>query len=208
MFEVGYEPESVILLIRGGLAIVLTGCVIKLMDDFLDLRYEVVEGRSGLVVSLGEGTLPYALLLLSFASMLHMFTAISLMLGAYAVGMAGEHTRPLPSGLKGYEEAFIVLILALVAIPWTHILWATCSMLAVQAIDDLFDMQSDQITGNPNLARKLGIVEVSIIGLLALIVAVHFRPVSTAIVFLAVPVVLMLDQKLAKPLSRRRRWNY
>lgn len=206
MSGVGFDPVG-LELFRSGLSILLVGSVIKLMDDFLDLRYDIAEGYEGLAVRLGEGTLPYALLLFALGAMCHASTAISLLLGAYVVGMAGEYDRPLPSGLKGYQEGALVLLVALLLLPWSDLLWALLAMGAVQILDDLHDYATDRITGNPNLARRFGVVELHFAGLLLLTVAAHLRPVGTTLLFLALPIVLAADQLLARPLPRTRGWG-
>lgn len=184
----------------------LTGGVIKLMDDFLDLRYDVFEGEPSLAVRLGEGTLAYCLLLFALAVLIDAETSCALLIGAYAVGMAGELERQLPSGLYGYQEAGVALAAGLILLPWPTALWGVSAMLAVQAVDDLLDLAPDRASGNPNLARRFGIVETQLLGLFALLVAAAMRPVATAIVFVAVPILIWATQALVWPARRARRW--
>src|SRR5690606_24645016 len=119
----------------------------------------------------------------------------------------GELTRPLPSGLKGYQEGAILFVIGVLMLPWSDVLWAVTVMFALQAIDDLHDFGADRISGNPNLARKIGIVELHLAGLLAICFAVILRPVSTVLLFVAVPIVLAADQRLARPLPHTRGWG-
>lgn len=190
-------------LARSTVAIFLSGWVIKMMDDFLDLRYDILHGDQSLAVRLGEGTLPYSLLLFCLAVLVEPATACSLFLGAYAVGMAGDLERQLPSGLYGYQEALLALLLGLLFLPWHAVVWGAAIMLAVQAVDDLADLAPDRISGNPNLARRFGIVETQLTALGALLVAASLRPLGTAIIFASIPLLLWTISSLLKPAVRR-----
>jgi len=204
---VGYDPAGLWEILQNAAAILLAGGVVKLMDDFLDLRYDIFEGEPSLAVRLGEGTLPYSLLLFALAVLAEAEVACALFLGAYAVGMAGDLERQLPSGLYGYQEAAVALIVGFLFLPWHSALWGASVMLAVQAVDDLFDLAPDRTSGNPNLARRYGIVETQLAGLLALLVAAVTRPVGTATVFVSIPLLLWATHALAWPGRRTRGWE-
>lgn len=182
------------------------GGVIRLMDDFLDLRYDVFEGVETLATRLGEGTLPYSLLGFSLAVMMDHETAAALLVGAYTVGMAGDFDRQLPSGLVAYQEGALALLAALVFLPFSTVLWAFVAMLSVQVFDDLDDLVIDQRTGNPNIARRWGIMEARMAAIAALAVAGFVMPVETAAVYIAVPVVCWSSQLIAKPIAKTRGW--
>ena len=182
------------------------GGVIRLMDDFLDLRYDIFEGAETLATRLGEGTLPYALLGFALAAMLDAPTAAALMAGAYAVGMAGDFDRQLPSGLTGYQEGAAALLAAFLLLPLGTVLWAFFAMFAVQVFDDLDDLAGDQRTGNPNIARRMGVVEARMAALCALVAAGLIQPLETAAVFIAVPVVCWSSRAIARPLVKTRGW--
>lgn len=203
MSGVGYDPTGLMELAKSATAILLCGWVVKMMDDFLDLRYDILQGEQSLAVRLGEGTLPYSLLLFCFAVLIEPATACSLLLGAYACGMAGDLERQLPSGLKGYQEALAALLFGLLFLPWHAVVWGASVMLAVQAVDDLADLGPDRMSGNPNLARRFGIVETRLAALGALFVAANLRPVGTAMVFAAIPLLMWIISTLLKPGSRR-----
>jgi len=195
------------LVARSAAAIFLCGWVIKMMDDFLDLRYDVFQGEQSLAVRLGEATLPYSLLLFGLAALIHPAVACSLFLGAYAAGMAGDLERQLPSGLYGYQEALFALAAGFLFLPWHVMLWGAAVMLAVQAIDDLWDLAPDRMSGNPNLARRFGIVETRLLGLGALLVAAVLRPLETVMVFVSIPVVLWIISRLLRPVAPHRGWE-
>lgn len=207
MSGVGYDPTELYWLARNAAAIFLCGWVIKMMDDFLDLRYDVFQGEQTLAVRLGEGTLPYSLLLFCLAMLVQPEVACSLFLGAYAAGMAGDLERQLPSGLYGYQEALLVLVCGFLFLPWHAMLWGAAVMLAVQAVDDLWDLAPDRISGNPNLARRFGIVETRLTGLGALLVAAAIRPLGTAMVFVSIPIVMWAISTMLRPAVRTRGWE-
>jgi len=186
--------------------ILLMGGVIRLMDDFLDLRYDVFEGVETLATRLGEGTLPYSLIGFALAVMLDAQTAAALMVGAYAVGMAGDFDRQLPSGLVGYQEGGITLLVALLFLPLPTVLWSLFVMFSVQVFDDLDDLIVDQRTGNPNIARRWGIMEARMAALAALVASCLILPVETAVVFVAVPVVSWSCHAIARPIVKTRGW--
>lgn len=193
-------------LIRTAVCILLMGGVIRLMDDFLDLRYDVFEGALTLATRLGEGTLPYTLLGFAIAVMLDSQTAAALMAGAYAVGMAGDFDRQLPSGLAGYQEGALALVAALVFLPLATVVWALFAMFSVQVFDDLDDLAVDQRTGNPNIARRWGIMEARMAAIAGLVAAGLIMPIETAAVYVVVPVVGWSSRIIAKPIAKTRGW--
>lgn len=177
------------------------------MDDFLDLRYDVMEGTETLAARLGEGSIAYALISFALGAMVGAEAAVALMIGAYAVGMAGDFDRRLPSGLSGYQESAVLLLLAVLFLPWRTLLWAVASMLCVQLLDDLEDLALDRISGNPNFARRIGVVEAHMLALVALLVAAIARPAGTVAVFVATALIDWGCQAaLGWAGSRRRRW--
>lgn len=206
MSGVGFDPAQVGEWVRLAAAVLLTGVAVKLMDDFLDLRYDIFEGADTLAVRLGEGSIAYALISFALAAMADAQAAVALMVGAYAVGMAGDFDRQLPSGLYGLQESFILLVVAALLLPWRVVLWAASAMLCVQLLDDLEDLASDRLSGNPNLARRIGVVEAHMLALAALFAAALAHPAGTVAVFVAVPLVSWGCQTALKPVSRSRRW--
>lgn len=191
MFGVGYEI-TVSQIVQTAAVIGLMGGVIKLMDDFLDLRYDVYVGARSLAIHLGEGSLPYALIGFTLATMIDAPMAAAIMAGAYVAGMAGDFDRQLPSGLMGYQESLLVLILALIFLPWTVVVWAVCALMTTQIADDLYDIETDRFSGNPNLVRRVGFVEAHMLGLLFLCAAASLNPIATALTFALLPVVLWI----------------
>lgn len=176
------------------------------MDDFLDLRYDIFVGASTLATRLGEGTLPYALIGFALAVGCNAELAAAIMVGAYAVGMAGDYDRQLPSGLMGYQEGVVVTAASLWLLPWQTLLWALAAMLAVQVFDDLHDLLVDRESGNPNIARRVGIVEARMTAMASVSVAGLLMPVETATVFVAIPIITWLSRAATRPTARARGW--
>ncbi len=202
-------------------AIFLCGWVIKMMDDFLDLRYDVFQGEQSLAVRLGEGTLA-------------LFAAPVWLGGAHPPGCCvltvSRRLRRRHGRGPGAAAAFGPLRLpggtlrpcgsAFSFSRGMSMLWGAAVMLAVQAIDDLWDLAPDRMSGNPNLARRFGIVETRLLGLGALLVAAVLRPLETAMVFVSIPVVLWTISSLlqaggprtgggrAEPIFLERDWAF
>lgn len=208
MSGVGFDPAQAGEWARLGAATLFTGVAVRLMDDFLDLRYDVLEGAETLAVRLGEGSIAYALISFALGAMVDAQTAVALMIGAYAVGMAGDLDRRLPSGLAGYQESAAVLAAGLLFLPLRTLLWAVASMLCVQLLDDLEDLGPDRVSGNPNFARRLGVVEAHMLALAALLIAALAHPEGTVTVFAATALIGWgCRAALGRTGLRRRRWT-
>jgi hypothetical protein len=83
------------------------------MDDYLDQDIDFLQKDQNLFTVIEYGGLPYALILLSLAFVFDPVTSLSLFLGSFALGMAGDLTVKMPSGLYGYQESIIVTALGL-----------------------------------------------------------------------------------------------
>lgn len=197
MFGAGFEIAAVVPLVRAALAILCTGVAVKLMDDFLDFRYDAQYGIPSPAVRLGEATLPYAMAALALGAAMNATLALCLFSSAYAIGMVQDLGRPLPSGLLGWQEGLLAVgIGALCLDPFVQ-LWALVVMAFVQAVDDLFDLKSDAMAGSPNLARRFGVGEVRLAALGLLALAAALRPFDTAAVVVAVACVEAAMWRLA-----------
>lgn len=185
MFGAGYDPTLLSLAREVG-AFLFVGLAIKLMDDFMDLRSDAQYGVPSLAVRLGEATLPYAMVLLALAALLDMRLAITLFLSSYAVGMAMDLKRVLPSGLTGWQEGIIAIGLgAIFAGPFVQI-WSLVAMAFIQCIDDMIDSSRDTLSGSSNLVRQWGLGEIRLAALGLLGIAAFLHPVHTAVVVVSV----------------------
>lgn len=185
MFGVGFNI-GLIVTVRAGAAILCTGLAVKLMDDFLDLKYDSQAGIPSPAVRLGEATLPYGLILLALGAAFHAPIALALFIAAYAVGMVQDLGRPLPSGLAGWQESVVVLGLGALLLGPVMQIWGLAVMVFVQAIDDVMDYELDQVSGNPNLVRRFGWVEVNSVALGCFILAALLHPIATGLAIAAV----------------------
>ncbi len=95
-------------------SILITGIVIKIMDDYFDQDIDALEKQPNIYMAMEYGGLPYTLLLFSLAFMLDPITALSLFFSSFAIGMVGHLTVKMPSGLYGYHESIIVVLLGFV----------------------------------------------------------------------------------------------
>lgn len=201
MFGVGFE-EALIPAVRAGAAILCAGLAVKLMDDFLDLQYDSQAGIPSPAVRLGEATLPYGLILLAVGAAFHPPVALSLFLAAYAIGMVQDLKRSLPSGLTGWQESLLSLGLGALLLGPVIQIWGLAMMVFVQAVDDTIDYHVDQMSGNPNLLRRFGWVEVNGVAFVCLVLAAWLYPIETALTIVAAAV---LDTWVWRMAFRARR---
>lgn len=155
------------------LAVLFTGVSVKLMDAALDAPDDGIAS--------GGAVTAYALAALGIAGMLAAHTAGSLFLAAYAIGMAFDGRRRLPSRLSARQEATVALLGgALLAGP-VRMAAAFGVMVAIQALDDLADESEDREYGRPSLVLRWGRGETRLVALIALLVACRIDPVTTGL---------------------------
>lgn len=176
------------------LSMILIGLVIKWLDDSLDSEFDICRGERTLAARLGRSLLPYALCVAVFALSLDAKLASALFLSSYALGMVTNWTERLPTRLPPYVESVIaVLFGVLLAGPGLE-LWALLFIAWVDWLDDLVDFRKDRVTGNRNLAHKIGFVETTLLILLALLGSVWLRPDLTLMGFVAVTIVTVIAE--------------
>lgn len=162
-------------------AALLAGVAVKLMDAALDAPDDGIAP--------GGAAAAYALAALAIAELLDARTAGSLFLAAYAIGMAFDGRRTLPSGLSARQEAALALLGgALLAGP-ARMGAAFAAMVAIQALDDLADESDDRRCGRPNLALRWGRGETRLVALIALLTACRLDPVLAGLAVAAAGVV-------------------
>lgn len=142
------------------IAFVLTGFVIKLMDDFLDYNFDILVGKPNLSHGMGKGVLPYTLLLFSGAVLIEKDYSISLFLAAYGIGMLKDMEK-LPTGLLSWQETMIVVFIGLLVFKKKFI-FASLGILLIQLLDDVFDYKYDKMVGGRNFAVRFGITETTL----------------------------------------------
>lgn len=125
--------------LRLPLAVIATGIAIKLLDDQLDQARDAAAHRFNWAQCLGSSVTAYALVALSVAMLLADRTAFSLFAAAYAVGMAGDWRRTMPSGLPGWLESKGMLAICVLTLGWAWTLWGLVTIGAIQAWDHAVD---------------------------------------------------------------------
>ncbi|HEY8417054.1 MAG TPA: hypothetical protein VIK93_03340 [Limnochordales bacterium] len=166
-------------------AVVAAGVAIKLMDDWLDRELDALTGRVTLAAALGNGVIAYALAALAIGMLLQPPVAGTLFLAAYALGMAHDATRRLPTGLAAWQELLLAVGAGmLLAGPYVMVA-SMVAMIFVQCADDLLDWAEDRRRGLRSWAERLGRVETALVAGIALLVGFVLAPVLMGAVIVA-----------------------
>lgn len=173
-------------------AVLLTGCVIKLMDDYLDQEFDILGGKHSLAQRLGVGTIAYALLIFAVAGSLNWQFSAALLFAAYMTGMLHDFKTKYRLGLSGLQEIGIVFFLSCLLVGMNNTFTAIWILLFVQIVDDWLDRENDVLTGQPNFMRLLGVMEAWICGMLCLMAALYCNAGLSVLVMIAAPLVLWL----------------
>jgi hypothetical protein len=152
-------------------AVLLCAFAVKLTDDFLDQQNDLKVERCNWALYLGPGTMVYATLFLALAASINSSVSLSLFFASYIVGMFNDLLRILPSRLRGWQESSLVMIAGVLLFGWINMLFSLLFIIAVQCTDDCLDYRLDCITGQRNIANRVGLMECGLIGLTALITA-------------------------------------
>lgn len=185
MFGVGFDVPW-LLGLRSMAAVFCVAFAVKLMDDFMDLRADIEMGVPSVASRLGESTLPYAMMLLALAALFDGKIAVPLFTASYAVGMAFDLNRMLPSGLYGWQEGAVAVAAGAILAGPLGQLWAFLAIAFVQCMDDIADSARDGMSGSANLVRRFGLGEVRMAALALFVLAAWINPFLTAVVVLAV----------------------
>jgi 4-hydroxybenzoate polyprenyltransferase len=185
--EAGISSYSNLLATLVGVCAV--GLAIRLMDDFLDAALDLRQGLQTPAHRFGSASLPYALAGLSVGSLLAPRLAATLFLGAYAVGMASDPTRALPSGLRGYQESLLAMLIGTLGAGPMLMTWAMTMMIAIQALDDLVDLRIDKHTGGRNWCHLYGTGEVMLCGLLCVAIGASLSLMLTLLTLIVTTVI-------------------
>ncbi|MBX5436782.1 MAG: hypothetical protein IRZ33_06140 [Alicyclobacillaceae bacterium] len=182
--------------------LLFTGAAVKLMDDYLDAEYDICRGQRTMASKLGRATLPYSLVLALLGAYLSLHEAVALFLASYAVGMLSAWRERLPTRMPAYLEMAAAVGLSYLLVGWRLTLWGVAMMALVDWLDDVIDMAGDTVSGQRNLAVRVGVVETSLLCLAALLVAVLTNASLTVLAFLAVTVLTILSD-----LTTTRLWR-
>ncbi|HHU69714.1 MAG TPA: hypothetical protein GXZ31_05355 [Thermoanaerobacterales bacterium] len=176
-----------ITLLKNIVSIFLVGFIIKIMDDIIDENHPE---------HLYKAALPYVILIFIISTIIEYKTTTGLFMASYIVGMYSDINDTLLTGLKGYQEAVIVAILGVIFLGRATFIFCLTVIIAVQLIDDVFDIELDKRLGHQNLAIKYGKVEIFILSLIFCILSLMLDPIKGLIVLCAVPIINILFNKL------------
>lgn len=149
---------SNVYLIKKIFCVFFTGFVIKIMDDYTDQNIDKMLEKPNIYEAMELGGLPYVLLLLSLAFILDPITSLSLFLSSYVIGMMGSINVKMPSGLYGYQESILILLLSFIILKKIDMVSSITIIVAIQLLDDFLDYEKDYLN-KKNLAFVLGKTE-------------------------------------------------
>lgn len=172
------------------LAVFLTGCVIKLLDDYLDQEYDLLNGKSTLAYRLGLGTSAYGILLFAIAVAFNWHLSVALFFAAYITGMVCDINRSFVSGLSGLQEIVIFGVLGCLLVSIKTIFTAIFVLLFIQVIDDWMDIGQDYKIGQRNMFNSFGVIETWCCGLVFLLSAIMIDMYISLLVIAATPLVI------------------
>ncbi|MBO8127222.1 MAG: hypothetical protein H0Z38_08320 [Firmicutes bacterium] len=186
-------------------ALVLVGLVIKVCDDYLDGADEEVFQGSGpvggyVIHASSRGILAYALLVVLVAAYLDFEIAASFFLSAYTVGMVGlNQVNRLPSGLYPMVESAFVVGFGFLATGGLYLPALACTV-AIQALDDLVDRESDRLNGTRSWCKSWGVIPTLLVFGIAASLALYLNWSLTV-------TALGLSRLLTWVLDRQIRWG-
>jgi len=168
-------------------ALLAGGFAIKMMDDALDVDYDICRGRRTLAAKLGKGALPYALLVGLVGTAWNAHVVIAVFLASYTVGMALRLGERLPTRLPAGVEMALAALLSILLVGWMLTLWAIAMMAVIDWLDDVVDVSNDALAGAANMVARIGLIETLLLILCALCIAVLTNAKLTALTFIALP---------------------
>mgnify|MGYP001267594394 CR=1 FL=1 len=173
------------------IAVLLTGFVIKLVDDYLDQEYDLLNGKSSLAHRLGLGTAAYGILLFATAVAFNWKLGVALFFAGYITGMVCDLSRSFVSGLSGLQEIILVTVIGCWLVDIRTILASIFILLVIQVADDWLDIRRDYKAGQSNLFIRFGLVETWCLGLLFILIACSINLYLALLVLTASPVVIL-----------------
>lgn len=178
------------------LAVLLTGCAVKMMDDYLDQDYDLLCGRRSLANRLGIGTVAYTMVVFAVSAALNWHISVALFFAAYMTGMVHEYKTRYISGLSGLQEICTMFLLSCLLVGMRSTLSSLFILLFTQIADDWLDVKKDARTGQRNLIVLLGCTEAWICGLLCLLLSLYLDSRLAVFVMMAAPLAVWLLRQL------------
>lgn len=186
-------------------AMVLVGFVIQWMDDALDSEVDLSRGERRLAVRMGRGLLPYGLGLMVLGAAFNFQLTAALFLSSYAVGMFSNLTERLTTRVPAYVETVIALLLSVAVSGWQVAAFAFCFIAFIDWLDDVVDYRKDLRSGGSNLALRIGMIETSLLVLLAMLGAVWLNALDTLLGLIAFATVTVIAEVTVQHLWTRER---
>lgn len=173
----------------------MVGFVIKLLDDYIDGDSHFIYNHH-LVENLGKAILPYSMIAFAIGAGFHVTYCVTLMSACYMVGMFHDLNMKLPTGLRGYQESTLLLLINMYLFSFESVMTSILIILLIQFIDDLVDQQWDKKYGYKNFANRFGKVEMIITSLIIIILLMLFDFPKLMIVIFAYFMVQILYKKM------------
>ncbi|MFW5991758.1 MAG: hypothetical protein ACOCQN_01030 [Halanaerobiaceae bacterium] len=174
--------------------ILLTGIVIKLMDDFLD--YNIDEWNS--TVYLERAVLPYSLVLFFIALFFNFEESVGLFAASYCLGMNTNKKTRLPSGLLAWQEGLLIIIISICITDLYNVIYSLILILTIQLIDDLIDYQTDRYKNQGNYVLKFGRINIILVIIILVLISLCYFTIKFITVFTAVLIIYLLINILKK----------
>lgn len=165
-------------------AVLLTGVVVKTMDDYLDEACVPPELACPSPLS-DRAVLPYCLAVFGLATWLGVTTSFSLFLASYCLGMVYDMRDKTPSGLRGYQESLLAVAAGVFLMGWREMLGGLCAIGAIQCFDDVLDYPKDLAATVRSVAVSLGRVEALAMGIGSFTVGLIVDQRKTCLVLVA-----------------------
>lgn len=175
--------------------VLAVGFAVKWMDDFMDRALDAQGGAQTWAGRLGDGIMPYAMAALCVALLLDAKVAGTLFLSAYALGMAHDGTRRLPSGLRAWQEGLLAVAAGALLAGAGRMAASLAIITFTQCFDDLADEDEDRRRGRRSLVSALGGVEAGLLGTAGLLAAAALDPLTTVYVLWGTAVILSLKPR-------------
>ncbi|MGE5653359.1 MAG: hypothetical protein ACM3ZQ_03695 [Bacillota bacterium] len=157
--------------LRVGLAVLLVGLAIKLMDDYVDYDIDQILGTPNLSRVLGDALPVYMGFCTALATYLAPETGATLFLAAYLVGMGDELGVRYAGGWKAWMEVLAAMALGCL-ISYRPFILNLVLIVTVQLADDLKDREHDHRAARRTIpvlfGPKFGALLVLTLALLAL----------------------------------------
>lgn len=158
--------------ISSAVAIMLTGIVIKFIDDLLD------EDE----LSFNSANYIYCLVCILLACLINLKLTAVLFLACYSFGMMDSIFMILPTNVPSWVEILISIFIAIIAAGLALTIWSYLIIGSVQLIDDLFDQKLDLKEGRKNIAVWLGFERAALLFLIFFYSSLIFQPLLSVLV--------------------------